>query len=72
MLLKTVQPTKTRSLVTAGSMQKRLLIGQLSKKLGNQLKGELESNPDLRNLLTDPEAGVSTLFASMTDCKVTF
>ena len=42
------------------------------EKAGKALQGELESNPDLRNLLTDPEGGLNALVGSLKDCKVTF
>ena len=42
------------------------------EKAGKALQGELKSNPDLRNLLTDPEGGLNTLVSQLTDCKVTF
>ena len=42
------------------------------EKAGGKLKDELESNSDLRNLLSDPNANVGSLVAAFSDCKVTF
>lgn len=42
------------------------------EKAGGKLKDELQSNPDLRNLLSDPNAHVGSLVAAFSDCKVTF
>lgn len=42
------------------------------EKVGGKLQDELESNPDLRNLLSDPNADIRSLVAAFSDCKVTF
>ena len=42
------------------------------KKAGDKLADELETNQDLRNLLSDPDASVGSLFQAFTECKVTF
>lgn len=42
------------------------------EKAGSKLTKELDSNPDLKNLLSDPNLSAGSLFSAFADCKVTF